>query len=102
MLSRITLVTGLLACLALTALAPAQASDRRFYPSDEPHHAAHRAEQYAEYREPRPVYRPYYDRPAPGYYNPPRYRDDRYREAYRPHYHRHHHHDDYYYRDRRW
>ena len=104
MLSRLPLVAGLLACLALTAQA-AEAADRRFYPADVPQHSEYRAPAYRPYAPPLsiqigppPLYRPYYYQapyyyypaPAPIYYYGPRYYPPRY---YRPHYREFHDHD---------
>lgn len=101
MLSRLILVTALLAGLALLIQAPAQASDRDGYYHDDRYVEVHRAPAY--YYEPRPVYRDRYYRPAPVYRDAPRYRHERYRHAHRHHHHhRRHHRDHYYYSDRRW
>lgn len=102
MLSRLVLVTALLAGLALLIQAPARASDR------DDHYRYDRYDRYDEvrrapayYHEPRPVYRDRYYRPAPVYRPAPRYRHERHRHAHRhDHYRRHH--RDHYYSDRRW
>lgn len=99
MLSRLALVTALLAGLALLIQAPAQASERDGYYRHERYVEVHRAPAY--YHEPRPVYRDRYYRPAPVYRPAPRYRHERHRHAHRhDHYRRHH--RDHYYSDRRW
>lgn len=96
MLSRLVLVTALLAGLAMLIQAPAQASDRDYYRHDR-YVEVQRAPAY--YRDPRPAYYPPRYRPAPYY-------DARYRHPHRYRHHHHHHHqrdrDRYYYSDRRW
>ena len=99
MLSRLPLVAGLLASLALTAQAPAEAADRRFYPAEIHAHNEYREPAYRPYAAPHPQYRPVYRQPA--YYGPPHHPHHHhphppYRE-YRRDYHR-----DYDYRDSRW
>lgn len=101
MLSRLVLVTALLAALAMLIQAPARASDRDDYYRHERYVEVRRAPAY--YDEPRPAYYPPHYRPAPVYRPRYHYHGERYRHAHR-HYHRHHHHHHrgHYYSDRRW
>lgn len=89
MLSRLVLVTALLAGLALLIQAPAHASGRDGYYRYERHVDIRRAP--AHYYEPRPVYRHHHYWPAP------RHRHEHHHRAHR-HDHRHHYRD---YRDYR-
>ncbi|SDT23574.1 hypothetical protein [Pseudomonas oryzae] len=95
MLSRLVLVTALLAGLAMLIQAPARAAERDQHLRHERYVEVRRGPAY--YDAPRPAYYPPHYRPAPAYRPRAHYHGERYR-----HQHRHHQHRDHYYGDRRW
>lgn len=99
MLARISLVTGLLACLSLAAPPPVAAGDTRVI-IGVPNIGIY-APPLSIQIGPQPYYYPYYYYPPPAYYYPPApayYYGPRYYPSYRHHPHQRYHRD-YYYRD---